>query len=77
MALAAGAVVGLEVVAEDFTEAVVVDSAEVEAEDFLVPPVEAADSVVEVVVEVVEVVEVVVDSAEAEVAVLRSAVLRR
>ena len=44
MALAAGAVVGLEVVAEDFTEAVVVDSAEVEAEDFLVPPVEAADS---------------------------------
>ena len=67
MALAAGAVVGLEVVAEDFTEAVVVDSAEVEAEDFLVPPVEAADSVVEVVV----------DSAEAEVAVLRSAVLRR
>ena len=57
----------MEVVAEDFTEAVVVDSAEVEAEDFLVPPVEAADSVVEVVV----------DSAEAEVAVLRSAVLRR
>lgn len=68
MALAAGAVVGLEVVAEDFTEAVVVDSAEVEAEVFLVPPVEAADSVVE---------EVVVDSAEAEVAVLRSAVLQR
>ena len=69
MALAAGAVVGLEVVAEDFTEAAVVDSAEaeVEVEDFLIPPVEAADSVVEVVV----------DSAEAEVAVLRSAVLPR
>ena len=68
MALDAGAeaVVVVDFVVEAAAGLAVVDSAAAVVVDFLAPPVEAADSVA-----------VAVDSAEAKVAVLRSAVLRR